>query len=141
MADIQCLLRCKHKKGACKRCDSGICSACCKCVKPKGRPRKILRDIEPIRVNATHIARPSLEFLNLEDKIPDYEFVEPVTVVEQPVSVPSDAASISPRAGTIGNTLSAGTDMGNEISSQANIVRMLTLLSICTYQKKVYLVM
>ena len=131
MADvIQSLLRCKHKKGACKRCDSGICSACCKCVKPKGRPRKILRDTEPIRVNATRIARPSLEFLNLEDKIPDYEFVEPVSVVKQPVPVPSDAASISPRAGTIGNTLSAGTDMGNEISSQANIVRMLTLLGI-----------
>ena len=49
-----------------------------KCVKPKGRPWKILRDIEPIRVNVTRNARPSLEFLSLEDEIPDYDFVEPV---------------------------------------------------------------
>ncbi|KAL5479761.1 hypothetical protein EMCRGX_G023334 [Ephydatia muelleri] len=74
MADAQILQRCKHKKGACKLCDSGICS----CVKPKGRHRNILRDIEPIRVNVTRNARPSLEFLSLEDEIPDYEFVESV---------------------------------------------------------------
>ena len=49
MADTQSLQCCKHKKGACKRCDSGICSSCCKCVKPKDRPRNILPDIEPIR--------------------------------------------------------------------------------------------
>ena len=54
----------------------GICSSYCKCVKPKGRPWKILRDIEPIRVNVTRNARPSLEFLSLEDEIPDYDFVE-----------------------------------------------------------------
>ena len=78
MADTQSLQRCKHKKGACNRCDSGICSSCCKCVKPKGRPRNILRDIELIRVNVTRNARPSLEFLSLEYEIPDYEFVEPV---------------------------------------------------------------
>eukprot|EP00731_Ephydatia_muelleri_P004817 Em0002g993a len=78
---------------------------------PSGRPWKILRDIEPIRVNVTRNARPSLEFLSLEDEILDYDFVEPViTEVEQLVTVPSDAGSISPRAGT------------------ANIVRMLKLL-------------
>ena len=129
MADTQNLQRCKR---ACKRCDSGICSSCCKCVKPKGRPRKILLDIEPIRVNVTRNARPSLEFLSLEDEIPDYELVEPVIAeVEQFVAVPSDVGSIPPRAGTVGNTLSVSTDdMGNEMSSQANIVRMLKLLGI-----------
>ena len=80
----------------------------------------------------TRNARPSLEFLSLEDEIPDYELVEPViTEVEQFVAVPSDAGSMSPRAGTVGNTLSVSTDdMGNEMSSQANIVRMLKLLGI-----------
>ena len=95
------------RKERCKRCDFGICSSCCKCVKPKGRPWKILRDIEPIRVNVARNARPSLEFLSLEDEIPDYDFVEPViTEVEQLVTVPSDAGSISPRGGTVGNTIS-----------------------------------
>eukprot|EP00731_Ephydatia_muelleri_P002471 Em0001g2471a len=90
------------RKERCKRCDFGICSSCCKCVKPKGRPWKILRDIEPIRVNVARNARPSLEFLSLEDEIPDYDFVEPViTEVEQLVTVPSDAGSISPRGGTM----------------------------------------
>ena len=88
-------------------------------MKPKDRPRNILRDIEPIRVNVTRNTRPSLEFLSLEDEIPDYEFVEPViSEVEQLATVPSDAGSISSRAGTVGNTLSASTDdMGNEMSS------------------------
>ena len=31
---------CKHKKGVCKRCNSGLCSACCMCLKRMGRPRK-----------------------------------------------------------------------------------------------------
>ena len=58
--------------------------------------------------------------------------MEPVILeAEQFVAVPSDAGSISPRAGTVGNTLSVSTDdMGNEMSSQANIVRMLKLLGI-----------
>ena len=101
-------------------------------MKPKGRPWKILRDIEPIRVNVTHNAQPSLEFLSLEDEIPDYEFVETViTEVEQLATVPSDAGLISPRAGTVGNTLSVSSDdMRNEMSLQAYIVRMLKLLGI-----------
>ena len=58
--------------------------------------------------------------------------MEPViSEVEQLVTVPSDAGLISPRAGTVGNTLSASTnDMRNEMSSQANIVFMLKLLGI-----------
>ena len=32
--------RCSHRKTACGRCNSGICSACCKCPKLLGRPRK-----------------------------------------------------------------------------------------------------
>ena len=31
---------CSHKKATCGRCNSGICSACCKCPKLLGRPRK-----------------------------------------------------------------------------------------------------
>ena len=43
-----------------------------------------MHDIEPIRVNVTRSARPSLEFLSLEVEIPDYEFEEPViSEVEQ----------------------------------------------------------
>ena len=29
---------CSHKKAVCGRCNSGICSACCKCPKRLGRP-------------------------------------------------------------------------------------------------------
>ena len=32
--------RCSHKKAACGRCNSGICSACCKCPKLLGHPQK-----------------------------------------------------------------------------------------------------
>ena len=104
MVDTQSLQRCKHKK---ERAKGAISGYACKCVKPKDRPRNILRDIEPIRVNVIQNTRPSLEFLSLEDEIPDYAFVEPViTEVEQLVTVPSDAGSISPRAGTVGNTIS-----------------------------------
>eukprot|EP00731_Ephydatia_muelleri_P029892 Em0021g415a len=78
---------------------------------------------EPIRVNVTRNARPSL---SLEVEIPDYEFVEPViSEVEQLVTVPSDAGSISPRAGTVGNYQQAPTTWA---MTQANIVRMLKLL-------------
>ena len=82
-----------------------------------------MHDIEPIRVNVTRNARPSL---SLEVEIPDYEFVEPViSEVEQLVTVPSDAGSISPRAGTVGNYQQAPTTWA---MTQANIVRMLKLL-------------
>ena len=51
MADSsQC---CTHKKAACGRCNSGICSACCKCPKLLGRPRKrgVVGSKEPERRN------------------------------------------------------------------------------------------
>ena len=59
----------------------------------------MLHDIEPIRFNVPRIAQPSVEFLSLEDKNPDYAFVEPASEAEQPVPVPSDAASRADQQG------------------------------------------
>lgn len=72
-----------------------------------------------------HIIWPSVESLSLEDKNSD--FVEPASEAKQLSPVPSDTAS---RVRPTGNTFSARTDMVNETSSQANIVRILTLRGI-----------
>ena len=54
----------------------------------------------------TRNARPSLEFLSVENEIPDYEFVEPViSEVEQLITVYwIDITKSGPAAGTVGNT-------------------------------------
>ena len=50
---------CVHKKAACLRCNSGICSACCKCSKPKGRPKKInTQEVIQLRRNTSRAVRP-----------------------------------------------------------------------------------
>ena len=46
--------RCSHKKTACGRCNSGICSACCKCPKLLGLQGRIVRN-EPERPPGLHI--------------------------------------------------------------------------------------
>ena len=52
---------CSHKKATCGRCNSGICSACCKCPKLLGRPRKhdLVGSIEPQRRNEYRASRPT----------------------------------------------------------------------------------
>ena len=53
---------CSHKKAVCGRCISGICSACCKCPKRLGRPRKqdlVASSIEPQRRNECRASRPT----------------------------------------------------------------------------------
>ena len=50
---------CVHKKAACLRCNSGICSACCKCFKPKGRPKKInTQEVIQLRRNTSRAVQP-----------------------------------------------------------------------------------
>lgn len=59
MADSsQC---CTHKKAACGRCNSGICSACCKCPKLLGHPRRcgVVGSKEPERRNKHRASRPT----------------------------------------------------------------------------------
>ena len=128
MADTQGLQRCKHKKERVNGAIPGYAVHVSNVRSLYGvvPGTSCMHDIEPIRVNMTRNARPSLEFLSLEVEIPDYEFVEPViSEVEQLVTVPSDVGSISPRAGTVGNYQQAPTTWA---MTQANIVRMLKLL-------------
>ena len=50
---------CVHKKAACLRCNSGICSACCKCFKPKGHPKKInTQEAIQLQRNTSRAVRP-----------------------------------------------------------------------------------
>ena len=55
---------CKHKKRACKKCNSGICSVCCTCLKRMGRPRKNEDEQRPQRVMAMHHTKTPARFLN-----------------------------------------------------------------------------
>ena len=127
MADTQGLQRCKHKKERVNGAIPGYAVHVANVRSLRVVPgTSCMHDIERIRVNVTRNARPSLEFLSLEVEIRDYEFVEPViSEFEQLVTVPSDAGSISPRAGTVGNYQQAPTTWA---MTQANIVRMLKLL-------------
>ena len=60
---------CTHKKAACGRCNSGICSACCKCPKLLGRPRKhgVVDSKQPERRNEYRASRPTC----LDDMVPE----------------------------------------------------------------------
>ena len=73
MADTQGLQRCKHKKervnGAIPEYAVHVAYVRSLRVVPG---TSCMHDIEPIRVNMTRNARPSLEFLSLEVEIPDY---------------------------------------------------------------------
>ena len=49
-------------RAVCGRCNSGICSACCKCPKRLGRPSKqdlVASSIEPQRRNECRASRPT----------------------------------------------------------------------------------
>ena len=60
---------CTHKKAACGRCNSGICSACCKCPKFLGHPRKhgVVGSKQPERCNEYRASRPTC----LDDMVPE----------------------------------------------------------------------
>ena len=62
---------CTHKKAARGRCNSGICSACCKCPKLLGRPRKhgVVDSKQPERRNEYRASRP----MCLGDIVPEEE--------------------------------------------------------------------
>ena len=58
--------RCSHRKTACGRCNSGICSACCKCPKLLGRPRKN-SEMGPNSLNDHRASWPT----NVGDAVPE----------------------------------------------------------------------
>ena len=75
---------CAHKKAACLRCNSGICSSCCKCFKPKGRPKKrTTQEIVQLRRNTSRAVRPK-SFVE-----PPSEFLEQEPVVSETFEVAS----------------------------------------------------
>ena len=75
---------CAHKKAACLRCNSGVCSACCKCFKPKGRPKKrTTQEVVKLRRNTSRAVRPK-PFVE-----PPSEFLEQEPVVSEPFEVAS----------------------------------------------------
>ena len=64
-----CSQCCTHKKAACGRCNSRICSACCKCPKLLGRPWKhgVLGSKESEHRNKYRASRPTC----LDDMVPE----------------------------------------------------------------------
>ena len=72
---------CKHKKGVCKRFNSGLCSACCMCLKRMGRSRKNEDEQSPQRVMAKRHTKTPARFLNtLSDS--DMSFLIPFLHLE-----------------------------------------------------------
>ena len=73
---------CAHKKAACLRCNSGICSSCCKCFKPKGRPKKrTTQEVVQLNSGSSRAVRPK-SFVE-----PPSEFLEQEPVVSETLEV------------------------------------------------------
>ena len=77
---------CAHKKAACLRCNSGICSSCCKCFKPKGRPKKrTTQEVVQLRRNTSRAVRPK----SFVEPSSHSEFLEQEPVVSETFEVAS----------------------------------------------------